>query len=830
MPPPPAARAGASTSGPGGGRAPTPRSLADDLRGRPEASLVALLRGRPDLSVPVPADTGALAVRASTRHSVQRAVDARSRGELDVLAAVVVLAARGGGSATTADVAAACGLPQTRTREVLGRLRDLGLLWGTATEHHPVAVLGDALGAQPAGLGPSLADLLDTSAPVRPRAGALGRLLQVPAAEGVDGVLARLADPPALAALLEDAPEGTRDLLARLDAGGPLGQVARARREVDVDREGGDGTDGAPTPLDWSLARALLVPVADDRVVLPRELGLALRDGRVHREPVALDPPPLPSRPVPAARRDGLASGAAAEAVRLVDALGRALGERSAPVLRAGGLGVRELGRLSTELEVDTGTAALVVELAAAAGLVAQDGEADAAWAPTPRYDDWAEGSTGERWAALAATWLALPRLPSLVGGRDDRGSAVAALSDAAARPQAPMVRSLLLTAVMTVADGEGVATGDLAERLAWLRPRWAPARDTRLLEALVGEASWLGVLASGALGAAGRALLTDDAGALSLPEEDDEGARRRAAAAAVLDAALPEPVSEVLLQADLTAVAPGPLERDVEMELSLAADVDSRGGATVYRFDGGTVRRALDAGRTADDVLAFLARVSATPVPQPLEYLVRDVARRHGRVRVGSAGAYLRSDDEAVLTELLAERRAAGLGLRRLAPTVLVATADPSEVLRVVRGLGLAPAAEAADGGLVLDRPVVRRTPPRRAPQRVPGQTPPSEQVARSVVAALRAGDEAVAAAPPSPSGAPLVPPADPALSLAELRRAADERRPLWVGYVDTAGGPRRVHALPLGVDGGRISVRDLTSGEDRVLSVHRVTGTAPG
>ncbi|MEJ5866734.1 helicase-associated domain-containing protein [Pseudokineococcus sp. 5B2Z-1] len=812
MPPPPP---------PVAGRAREPRSLADDLRGRDEDALVALLRGRPDLATPVPADTGALAVRASTRHSVQRAVDARSRAELDVLAAVVVLTA-GGGSTGTAAVAAAVGLPQTRTAPVLARLRELALLWGTPRSHTGVGVLADALGPHPAGLGPALLDLLDQTPAARPRAEALGRLLDVPALEGAAGLSARLADPAGLAALLGAAPEGTRELLGRLDAGGPVGQVSRARREVDVADEADD-----VAPLDWLLARALLVPVGDSRVVLPREVGLALREGRVLREPAALEPPPLPGRPAPAGRRDALAGGAAAEVVRLVDALGRAWEQRPAPLLRAGGVGVRELARTAAELEVDAGTAALVVEVAAAAGLVAEDGEADPAWAPTPRYDAWADGTTGERWAALASAWAAMPRLPSLVGDRDDRGSARAALSDAVARPQAPVVRALLLSALAEVPDGEGAAPEDLAGRLAWQRPRWAPARDAALLRVLLEEAAWLGVVASGALSAAGRALLGDD----GAPGPDDEAAAaRRRAAAAVLDEALPAPVSEVLLQADLTAVAPGPLERDLELELSLAADVDSRGGATVYRFDGGTVRRALDAGRTADDLLTFLARVSATPVPQPLEYLVRDVARRHGRVRVGSAGAYLRSDDEASLAELLAERRAAPLGLRRLAPTVLVARADAAEVLRVLRTLGLAPAAESVDGTLVLDRPTARRTPPRRPPRPAPTQVAPDEATARSVVAALRAGDEAVAAAPAPPPGAPLVPPADPAVSLSELRRAAADRRPVWVGVVDTTGGPSKVHAQPLQVEGGRITVRDLTTGAVRVLSVHRVTGTAPG
>ena len=65
----------------------------------------------------------------------------------------------------------------------------------------------------------------------------------------------------------------------------------------------------------------------------------------------------------------------------------------------------------------------------------------------------------------------------------------------------------------------------------------------------------------------------------------------------------LPRPVDHVLLQADLTAVAPGPLEEALARDLATVARVESRGGATVYRFSPQSLRRALDAGRTPDDV-----------------------------------------------------------------------------------------------------------------------------------------------------------------------------------------------------------------------------------
>ncbi|WP_370745948.1 helicase-associated domain-containing protein [Streptomyces sp. LUP30] len=54
-----------------------------------------------------------------------------------------------------------------------------------------------------------------------------------------------------------------------------------------------------------------------------------------------------------------------------------------------------------------------------------------------------------------------------------------------------------------------------------------------------------------------------------------------------------------------------------------------------MWRFSAGSVRRAPDAGRTADAITADLVTCSATALPQPLAYLVADTARGRGRVRI---------------------------------------------------------------------------------------------------------------------------------------------------------------------------------------------------
>ncbi|WP_035063415.1 helicase-associated domain-containing protein, partial [Cellulomonas bogoriensis] len=154
----------------------------------------------------------------------------------------------------------------------------------------------------------------------------------------------------------------------------------------------------------------------------------------------------------------------------------------------------------------------------------------------------------------------------------------------------------------------------------------------------------------------------------------------------------LPDPVEDLLLQGDLTGIVPGRPSPALAQLLDAAADVESRGAALTVRFTPTSVRRALDLGTTATDLLQDLARHSRTGVPQPLEYLVQDVARRHGQVRVGAAASYVRSDDAALLAGLTEDRATRDLGLVRLSPTVLAAPVAPAVLLAALRDRGLAP------------------------------------------------------------------------------------------------------------------------------------------
>lgn len=796
-----------------------PRTLADQLRGWSDEQLARLLAERPDLASPAPQDSSQLASRVGTRASVLRAVDQLTRLELVVVDAALAL----GGTTSASALRAAVNADPARVEEALDRIRALGLLWGDDDSLRALSTLNDLVGTRLSGLGAPLSTLLAGYGPAR--VNALARDLGLtPTGDRHDDVRAiaeLLSDPQQVAALLGEVDDRGRAILEHLEAEGKDGSVESTERSTS--RGGGGG------PVDQLLARGLLVARDRTHVAVPREVALALRGGRTTREPADVVPA-VATSPRDAQLVDRAAAGAAGELVHHVEVLLEHWGAAPPSALRTGGLGVRELKAAAELLLLDERGAALHVEIAMAADLLAvgTGPEGESLWLPTDAFDLWSAAPVADRWTRLALAWLESPRLVGLVGGRDNpaaapgqRGRTVNALVPELERSWLPEARRAALAEVAALEPGTALAAGtgvaSVVERMTWRRPRRPPARAQAAAWALE-ESAALGITALGAMSAHGRALLAAD---------DPAGH-----AASALTPLLPEPVDHVLVQADLTAVAPGPLEQDLARKLGTVADVESRGGATVYRFSETSVRRAFDSGWSAGEVHELLAASSRTPIPQALTYLVDDVSRRFGTIRVGAAEAFLRSDDEAALAELVHHPRAGALRLRRIAPTVVVSDVPVDVLLPRLRELGAAPVVEAADGTVRLARreTLRARTPrPRTVDNGLPAGPLDAKGSARlaarvaSTVTAIRAGDRAAATRPAPALRA--AEPTTPASSLAVLREAVEAGSSVWMSYLDNHGSTVERVVDPVKVDAGWLSAYDHRTEDVRSFAVHRIT-----
>ena len=749
------------------------RSLADDVRGRSDGQLQALVRHRPDLARPAPSDLTSLAARASTRSSVQRALDGLDRGRLQVLEALVV----SGDPVDLARNATLLGRPALSLDGFVQDLWDRALVWRGSDGQHVVRAVAEVLGPHPAGLGPAIADLRGSSP-------------------------ASYASPEALDAVIASAPPDARNILDKLTWGPPIGILSP---------DGPLATEGA-----WLLSHQLISAVSAGHVVLPREVALRLRGDRLHRES-ALTAPDLTATAHEQSSVNAAAGGQASELLGLVDELAADWGPGPPRVLRAGGLSVRDFKRLTAILDVDPAHAAFVVETAYAAALLADDASLEPVWAPTPGYDEWQQRPSAHRWVRLGRAWLASGRAPHLVGTVPaGGGSPINALSGDVVYPPTRQLRSDVLAELAALPEGQAPDAVSLVRRIRWRRPMRRAEIVEAVTAAVLREAEWLGITGRGALSTAGR-LLFDAAAGPSAAEE-------------AIGTHLPSPVEHVLLQADLTAVAPGRLEGSLAQFMRLVADVESRGGATVYRFSPKSIRRGLDAGWSSAQVLNALQDASRTPVPQPLEYLVGDVARRHGQTRVGSVSAYIRSDDSAVLDTMLADRGLAALQLRRVAPTVVVSSAHTAVVLEMLRENGFAPVAETTDGGVMVPSVSHHRTPARRPPASPTFTSLVDDELTATLVSALRAGEESAAyerAREQSQPG-PRLPSTEPAVALALLREASADRLGLWIGYADADGRTTRILFYPKRIEGGRAYGSIEGSNVERAFSIHRITGAA--
>ena len=588
---------------------------------------------------------------------------------------------------------------------------------------------------------------------------------------------------------LAEAPAASKKVLDAMVWGPPRGAVADVKK---------------PNPgLKWLMDQGFVSPVNQQTVVLHREVALHLRGNKVHRD-LSITQPELNGRKVEAKSLQLASISNITTFIRWVEELLNFWGQEPAMALKAGGIGVRDLRDLTQHLGVETECASFIIEVAYISGLVTID--PDDRVLPTHQFDIWLAQPASVKWENLLSAWLITSRMSGL---------AAAPMGPELDRSSAATIRKKVLN-LLESAEGLAPTLASLTEATQWNLPyRRTGGIPAEHIEWIVREAEWLGITGQGALSTYGR---------LFLAGEDLD----------IVDADLPKTVDHILIQSDNTAIAPGPLEHEVSQELDLIADIESRGAATVFRFSESSLRRGLDHGRTGEEILAFLKKTSKTPVPQPLEYLIGDISKKHGKLRVGNASSFIRCEDTALITQIIKDKKVEVLSLRRIAPEVLICTHDAHDAMNILRAAGYLPAGEDSQG-LLLSGPRIQRAQSKARPPRIVGEfEEPSEEILRIAIRTIRTGEkssakqstlrdissEALGSLPRTT--------ANETLEILTKYLTESPSKSLSIGYADNNGLVSHRIIDPLKISAGSLMARDHATGEVLTFRIPRITGVA--
>ena len=302
-----------------------------------------------------------------------------------------------------------------------------------------------------------------------------------------------------------------------------------------------------------------------------------------------------------------------------------------------GSMGLPDVKRLSSHLGKSKEYVKSILEIAKVSGVVAIS---EKRFHPTDLADSWIESDPKTRWQLLVNAWL------SIIGVSGAKELALQHSQD----PSKTM-NELVGSSFPLVNSSAQSRMGRVAE-----------LADTIGLSANGFAASWL----SNAL--AGKVL----------------------AATKALESRLPAQQERIIVQADLSIIAPGPLASSIEIELRKFTDTENIGLATGYRISPLSISCGLEEGLSERQIRNLLEKLSGAPLPQPVDYLISETATRFGRLKIqgGESGSVLNSTDELLGTQILMDSKLKSYGLRK-SENAIVSPLEPESLYHALRENG---------------------------------------------------------------------------------------------------------------------------------------------
>ncbi len=662
-------------------------ALVDELRALSELELAELFFRRPELADPVPPSFDDLAVRASAPYSITGCLAQIKLPLHQILEGLAYL----GEPSSARNIANLAGEPSDLEPllALLDEGRRLGLLFRVVVDPRaPEGTLWSltpALARQmsaPFGLRQPLARVLERySVPdLRSIVGNLGLGEKTLPKQMLIGLIVEEhSNSEKLKQLIDRLPPDAEAYLAHVvDAGGIVGLETHpyAREQF-------------PDGLRWLFGLGLLVPLDWETVILPREVTIALRGGTPLKRFTLTAPEPQRLQGLGlATRRAGMVELSPPAVLEAMSTICHTTERETITPLRTDGMSVKDVRNFAKQLGTDEPTAARLIELCGVCQLILSDVRTDRI-TPTPTFDEWNDLPPIQRWLSVVRDWAAYRTSLSRVVNGETR---VAPLSPVYhVDDNAVWRRGLVMRALLSGPSEEALEPKGITANVYWKAPgRWVDTPNPQeAVDAVLEEAALLGLLRAGALTAYARDALAFEPSVATFTE--------------AMASVFPPTITTFTVQADLTALAPSELQPTIRAELAGCAEIESRGAASLYRFSEASLRRAFDLGRSREDIVSFLQEHAVPSVPQPLLYLIDDVARRYGQIVVGTMHTYVRASEEVLLAEIVRAKKTSKLGLRQIAPTVAVSMLPASKLMKGLREAGFLPVEEGTDGVTVV-------------------------------------------------------------------------------------------------------------------------------